>query len=533
MSDLDLNLLVDTFEMYHSAAKRAEEKGDFFLAKRNYLLAAETMMKMAKLSSPQLKQARVQRAKRLIELANCLEVNGMPIKKAPPSNNNTPSGSNANASKDNEDGGKEWKAAKIPDISFDDIAGLDYVKETITIRMINPIKYPDAYKLYGKKTGGGVLLYGPPGTGKTMIAKAIAHEVGAVFYAIKASDIVSKWVGESEQNINALFEAASKQPLAIIFIDEMDNLFGTRGNDIHNDQRVNEFLQQIDGFAGKNPNLLLLGATNRPWAIDSAAVRSGRFSEKIYVPLPDYDARKYLFKIGLKGIDVLAGIDFDVLAEKSLGYSGADISEIVDLAKIEPLNEFIRTGVRVDITMADFERAFSKVKPSVDAREIANFEKFAGVSNVPDKKGADGKPIVKPEVTTEVPALKPTESTENVKPVEEVKPVVETKVEPTENVNPTVPPQDNAKVTVNFAEKVITLSNVKPKLEFKLSKDFESIYVKVGGKNYLCANRLGIWVSEELEIEESGNYHVQIFGDKLVAEDDITFTKGIIENDLF
>ncbi len=527
MSDLDLNLLVDTFEMYHSAAKKAEEKGDFFIAKRNYLLAAETMMKMAKLSSPQLKQARVQRAKRLIELANCLEVNGMPVKKAPPtnSNNNNP---NANATKENQEGGKEWKAAQIPDISFDDIAGLDYVKETITIRMINPIKYPDAYKLYGKKTGGGVLLYGPPGTGKTMIAKAIAHEVGAVFYAIKASDIVSKWVGESEQNINALFEAASKQPLAIIFIDEMDNLFGARGNDIHNDQRVNEFLQQIDGFAGKNPNLLLLGATNRPWAIDSAAVRSGRFSEKIYVPLPDFDARKYLFKLGLKGIDVLSGIDFDALAEKSLGYSGADISEIVDLAKIEPLNEFIRTGVRVDITMQDFERAFAKVKPSVDAREIANFEKYAGVSNVPDRKDA---PVSKPDV-------KPTEP-EEVKPVEEPKPTaptipVEVPTEPVETA-PVAPvaPVDSAKVSVSFAEKVITISNVKPKLEFKLSKDFESVYVKVGGKNYMCANRLGIWVSEELEIEESGNYHVQIFGERLIAEDDITFTKGIIENDLF
>lgn len=522
MSDLDLNLLVDTFEMYHKAAKQAEEKGDFFIAKRNYLLAAETMMKMAKLSSPQLKQARVQRAKRLIEIANCLEVNGMPIKKAPPTNNQNNGSAGANANKQNEDGSKEWKGAKIPDISFADIAGLDYVKETITIRMINPIKYPEAYKLYGKKTGGGVLLYGPPGTGKTMIAKAIAHEVGAVFYAIKASDIVSKWVGESEQNINALFEAASKQPLSIIFIDEMDNLFGTRGNDIHNDQRVNEFLQQIDGFAGKNPNLLLLGATNRPWAIDSAAVRSGRFSEKIYVPLPDFDARKYLFKLGLKNIDVLSGIDFDVLAEKSIGYSGADISEIVDLAKIEPLNEFIRTGQKVNITMQDFERAFSKVKPSVSKSEIDNFERYAGVTKVPDKKETESKPI---SVATE-PTTKPI--VEETKPVEEVKPA---EVKPVEVKPETSVSSD--KVTVTFAEKTITLSNDKPKLEFRLSKDVESVFIKVGGKNYLCSNRLGIWVSEDLEITESGNYHVSIYSDKLLCEDDITFTKGIIENDLF
>jgi hypothetical protein len=117
----------------------------------------------------------------------------------------------------------------------------------------------------------------------------------------------------------------------------------------------------------------------------------------------------------------------------------------------------------------------------------------------------------------------------------EVKPEVvpeETKPE-TPTVVPTTSNVDSTKVVATFAEKVITLSNVKPKLEFKLSKDFESVFIKVGGKNYLCANRLGIWVSEELEIEESGNYHVQVYGDKLLCEDDITFTKGIIENDLF
>lgn len=102
--------------------------------------------------------------------------------------------------------------------------------------------------------------------------------------------------GRQRKNINSLFEEANKQDRAIIFIDEMDGLFGRRGVDTHNDKRVNEFLQQIDGFSGKNPNLLLLGATNRPWDIDTAAMRSGRFSQKIYLPLPDAKARKFMIE---------------------------------------------------------------------------------------------------------------------------------------------------------------------------------------------------------------------------------------------
>ncbi|MBR5191790.1 MAG: ATP-binding protein [Clostridia bacterium] len=507
----DLNLLSEHYELYFNAAKKAEQKGDYFLAKRNYQLAAQKMLEMAKESSPQLKEARMTKAKRLIEIANSFDVNGMPKKKAPPSNDNK-GGNTGNSSSTQDNNGKDWKAAKIPDISFDDIAGLDEVKRTITIRMINPLKHPEAYQLYGKKTGGGVLLYGPPGTGKTMIAKAIAHEVGAVFYAIKASDIVSKWVGESEQNINSLFEAASKEKLAIIFIDEMDNLFGTRGNDIHNDQRVNEFLQQIDGFAGKNPNLLLLGATNRPWAIDSAAVRSGRFSEKIYIPLPDFAARRYLFTRGLKNDEILDGIDFDVLAERSYGYSGADITEIIDSAKIEPLNEFIKTGNKVKITMAHMEKAFSKVKPSVSRSEIEVFDRFAGVNTLNEEKR-----VQKP---TETPVEQPVET-----PVE---PVVETpKEEPIIEVKTEMP-------KIIFAETTIQLNPAeKPKIEFYIEGDFNGITVKIDGKRYTCSKRIQNWITEELEITESGSYILEIYAEKLINKTEITFTKGIIENELF
>ena len=207
-------------------------------------------------------------------------------------------------------------------------------------------------------------------------AKAIANEVGAKFYAVKGSDIVSKWVGESEKNINSLFEEANKQDRAIIFIDEMDNLLGTRGVDTHNDKRVNEFLQQIDGFAGRNQNLLLLGATNRPWDIDSAATRSGRFSEKIYLPLPDAAARKFMIEKNMKNVPVSKDFDIDKIVEQTEDYSGADIEELCDRAKDEPLLKAIATDSVVDVTNEDFDRVLEKMPPSVTPKEIERFEKY-------------------------------------------------------------------------------------------------------------------------------------------------------------
>ena len=345
-----------------SKGRQAQEKGNITLARRNYLLASETMMQMAKLSTGKLKEARMERARRLVRLTENLDKK--PVKENKPSEG------------EEDEDIKKWQAAEVPNITFNDVAGLDDVKKAITIRMINPVKYPEKYKMYNKKTGGGVLLYGPPGTGKTMIAKAIANEVGAKFYAVKGSDIVSKWVGDSEKNINALFEEANKQDRAIIFIDEMDNLLGSRGVDTHNDKRVNEFLQQIDGFAGRNPNLLLLGATNRPWDIDSAAMRSGRFSQKIYLPLPDAPARRFMLEKNMKGVPVSDDFSIDKLVDETENYSGADIEELCDRAKDEPLLKAIATDKIIKVTNKDFDNVLAVMPPSVTPKEIARFDAY-------------------------------------------------------------------------------------------------------------------------------------------------------------
>ena len=520
MDDISLNLLNDKFNMYYENAKRAQNEGNAELAKRNYMLAAETLLKLAKISSPELKKARLERAKRLIEIAENVGAS-IENKRFEKDFGNMQAG----AQKE-EDGGRAWAAAQIPDVHFSDIAGLEDVKKAITTRMINPLKYPDKYAAYGKKTGGGVLLYGPPGTGKTMIAKAIACEVGATFYAIKGSDIVSKWVGESEKNINSLFETARKDKLAIIFIDEMDSLIGQRGVDTHNDKRVNEFLQQIDGFVGRNPNLLLLGATNRPWDIDGAAMRSGRFSQKIYVPLPDAPARKFLFEKGVKNAPLSSDVDIDELVALSDGYSGADIDEVCDRAKEDPVLRAIKGGDIVPVERADFIKALRSVRPSVNPAEIKAFEKYAGISS--------------PAVGGLSFAVKSDFGAENAPAAPEMPKAPEKTFAPDKNGAEGVSQNaakggfagesGNAEVEL-AAEKINLLPDEKPRLEFFVDKKCDAASVKIGGTYYACEKHIRNFLTQPLDVE-AGKYNAEIFADgKKIAEKTVEFVKGIEEND--
>lgn len=360
----DVTALLIKYENYYKRAVKSYETKAYKSAKENYLKAAETMFVIAQKSTKNLKQVRTEKAKKLLLISE--QIDEQTGKRTQKSTSETSS--------------KEEKSdllvSKIPTVSFDDIIGLDQVKKSIYTRMILPLKHPDKYGLYKKKTGGGVLLYGPPGTGKTTIAKAIANEVGASFFLVKGSDIMNKYVGESEKNIAKLFNEARNEELAIIFIDDMDSLFMQRGKDIHNDERVNEFLQQIDGFLGQANNVLMLGATNRPWAIDSAVKRPGRFSEHLYIPLPDPFARREMFHKFLEGVPLSKNIDFQELVDLTDLYSGADLFELCDQAKIEPLLKYIESEQVQEISQDDFLKAIKTVKPSIDKSEITKFELY-------------------------------------------------------------------------------------------------------------------------------------------------------------
>ena len=224
------------------------------------------------------------------------------------------------------------KLEERPTTKLADVAGMEEVKKQIRLRLIEPVKNPELAKKYGLKTGGGVLLYGPPGTGKTFIARAVAGELDLPFYMITAADVFGKYVGESEKNIRELFINARKNPLSVVFIDELEVLFGKRTENIHETTQkvISVILQELDGVSqNKNP-MLLLGATNTPWKVDEAFLRPGRFDILAFVDLPDFEARKQIVKSAFKqgNLPLEPGL-IDYIAENSKRYSGADLNGVV------------------------------------------------------------------------------------------------------------------------------------------------------------------------------------------------------------
>lgn len=226
-----------------------------------------------------------------------------------------------------------------PNVKWDDVAGLDKAKALLQEAVTLPILFPQLY--VGKiKPWNGILLYGPPGTGKSYLAKACATETQATFFAVSSSDLVTKWLGESERLVRSLFEMARASRPAVIFIDEIDSLCGSRtegGNDTSR-RIMTEFLVQMQGVGKESEGLLVLGATNVPWELDAAIRR--RFEKRVYIPLPEKEARARMFKLHLGDTpSSLGDEDFDNLGALTDGYSGSDISVIVKDALMEPIRK--------------------------------------------------------------------------------------------------------------------------------------------------------------------------------------------------
>ena len=265
-----------------------------------------------------------------------------------------------------------------PNVKWEDIAGLHEAKKSLNEALIMPIKYPTFF------TGNvqpwkGILLYGPPGTGKTFLAKACATECQSTFFSISSSDLMSKYVGESEKLIKELFRLAQERAPSIIFIDEIDSMCGSRSEGENESSRrvKTEFLVQMQGVGSKNDKVLVLGATNLPWALDPAIRR--RFERRVYIPLPDYEAREYLIRNKLKGLDKgFNDEDFKHISEKTDGYSGADMEILCRDAAFEPLKLAQRTNKFKKI-QKDGKIWFSPVEPSAQG----NFE-ITTVYDLPD-----------------------------------------------------------------------------------------------------------------------------------------------------
>jgi vacuolar protein-sorting-associated protein 4 len=227
-----------------------------------------------------------------------------------------------------------------PNVKWSDVIGLEGAKEALKEAVILPIKFPHLFT--GKRTPWkGILLFGPPGTGKSYLAKAVATEANnSTFFAVSSSDLVSKWLGESEKLVRNLFELARQHKPSIIFIDEIDSLCSSRSdNESESARRIKtEFLVQMQGVGNDTEGILVLGATNIPWVLDAAIRR--RFEKRIYIPLPEEHARTNMFRVNLGSTPHnLTDKDFQLLGQRTEGYSGADISILVRDALMQPVRK--------------------------------------------------------------------------------------------------------------------------------------------------------------------------------------------------
>ena len=266
-------------------------------------------------------------------------------------------------------------------IRFVDIAGLEDLKRTVRLQIIEPFLKPGIFAKFKKRAGGGVLLYGPPGCGKTMMARAVATECNAEFISVGISDVLNMWIGESERQLAALFDKARHSRPCVLFFDEIDALAYARSkaNSEHTRQVVNEFLAQLDGFGADNQGVLILAATNMPWDVDSAMKRPGRFSRSVFVPPPDIEARQKIIELKLTGVPH-ENIDSRAIASSTPHFSGADVEGVVELAKDFVLEEYVSNGSERPIQQQDVERAAKDMQAStLDwLRTARNLVKYAG-----------------------------------------------------------------------------------------------------------------------------------------------------------
>ncbi|WP_336967802.1 CDC48 family AAA ATPase [Sphingobium aromaticiconvertens] len=265
---------------------------------------------------------------------------------------------------------------QAPNIGWSDIGGLDDAQMKLKEGVELPLKDPEAFRRLGIRPAKGFLLYGPPGTGKTLLAKAVAREAQANFIATKSSDLLSKWYGESEQQIARLFARARQVAPTVIFIDELDSLVPARGGGLGEpavtERVVNTILSEMDGLE-ELQSVVVIGATNRPTLVDPALLRPGRFDELIYVPVPDEAGRRRILDIHTSKMPLGADVDLDRLAERTERFTGADLEDLVRRAGLFALRESLQVEA---VSMYHFTDALEETRASVTPEMEREYEEI-------------------------------------------------------------------------------------------------------------------------------------------------------------
>ena len=261
-----------------------------------------------------------------------------------------------------------WDVEASP-LTLNDVGGMAEAKRAIELQFLGPLRHPELREAFGKSPGGGLLMYGPPGCGKSFIARAIAGEMGAAFLSVTVADVLDMYVGVSESNMHELFLMARRRAPIVLFFDELDAIGMRRHADGGGQAMRNttvQLLTELDGVGSDNEGVYVLAATNRPWDLDAALRRPGRFDRSVLVLPPDEEARYAIFRHHLKDRPV-SGIDLGRLARDSDGLTGADIAGVCEQATEAALAESMRTGEVRMITMRDLQRVLRRARPSCGA----------------------------------------------------------------------------------------------------------------------------------------------------------------------
>ena len=281
--------------------------------------------------------------------------------------------------------GEELVITEKPKVNWGEVIGLDIAKKAVKEAIVYPVQRPDLFPLGWPR---GILLFGPPGCGKTLLAAAVATEIDANFYSIDAASIMSKWLGEAEQNVAKLFGSARKSATdgkpAIVFVDELDSLMGNHSNEVGGEIRVkNQFLKEMDGIVdkGKALHVYVIGATNKPWDLDWAFIR--RFQKRILVPLADHSTRLNMFNHYASNLQIEPNVDLHELARLAEGFSGSDIRDVCQSAQLKLIGEFFESGKAMDkeakpraLTMMDFRQILEERKPSVSLDMLTSYNRW-------------------------------------------------------------------------------------------------------------------------------------------------------------